>query len=125
MIPVYEPSVGAEEIKFVTDAIQKGELSGTFGNYLESFEKEFAAYSGCKYGIAVSSGTTALHLAVAAGGIISGDEILISSSTNIATALSVVHNGAIPVPVDSEEETWNLNIDLIARKILPAAMASV
>jgi len=113
MIPVYEPSIGAEEIKFVTDALQKGELSGTFGNYLESFEKEFATYSGCKYGIAVSSGTTALHLAVAAAGITTGDEVLISSSTNIATALSVIHNGAIPVPVDSEEETWNLNIDLI------------
>ena len=48
MIPVYEPEIGQDEIKFVVDALKKGELSGTFGNYLESFEKEFAAYSGCK-----------------------------------------------------------------------------
>jgi perosamine synthetase len=113
MIPVYEPAIEEEEIKFVVDALKKGELSGTFGHYLENFEKEFANYSGCKFGVAVSSGSTALHLAVAASGILPGDEVLISASTNIATALSVVHNGALPVPVDSEEETWNLNVDLI------------
>jgi perosamine synthetase len=117
MIPVSEPVIGEEEIAFVTDALRKAELSGTFGHYLESFEKEFSAFSGCKYGVAVSSGTTAIHLAVAAAGIGPGDEVLISSSTNIATALGVVHNGAIPVPVDSEEETWNLDIGLIESSI--------
>jgi perosamine synthetase len=125
MIPVYEPEIGQDEIKFVVDALKKGELSGTFGNYLESFEKEFAAYSGCKYGVAVSSGTTALHLAVVAAGITPGDEVLVSASTNIATALSVVHNGAIPVPVDSEEETWNLNVNLIESLITKKTKAII
>lgn len=125
MIPVFEPVIGEEEIAFVTDALRKGELSGTFGHYLESFEKEFAAYSGCKYGVAVSNGTTALHLAVAAAGIQPGDEVLISASTNIATALGVVHNGAIPVPVDSEEETWNLDIGLIESLITPKTKAII
>ena len=100
MISVYEPAIGKEEIKFVLNAVKSGELSGTFGKYIENFEKEFANYSGCKYGVAVSSGTTALHLAVSAAGIKKGDEVLLSSSTNIATALSIVHNGGIPVPVD-------------------------
>jgi perosamine synthetase len=113
MIPVFEPVIGEEEISFVTDALKKGELSGTFGHYLESFENEFAAYCGCRHGVAVSSGTTALHLAVAAAGIRQGDEVLVSASTNIATALAVAHNYAIPVPVDSEEGTWNLNLDLV------------
>lgn len=125
MIPVFEPIIGEEEIAFVTDALRKGELSGTFGHYLESFEKEFSAYVGCKYGVAVSSGTTALHLAVSAAGIGTDDEVLISSSTNIATALGVVHNGAIPVPIDCEEGTWNLDLSLIESLITPNTKAII
>ena len=117
MINVYEPSINKEEIKFVLDAIKKGELSGTFGKYIETFEKEFASFSGCRYGVAVSSGSAALQLAVAASGVKSRDEVLLSASTNIATALSIVHNGAIPVPIDCEEETWNLNVNLIEKLI--------
>ena len=125
MIPVSQPVIGEEELAFVSDALRKGELSGTFGHYLENFEKEFAAFSGCSYGVAVSSGTTAIHLAVAAADIGPGDEVLISSSTNIATALGVVHNGAVPVPVDSEEETWNLDLSLIESLITPKTKAII
>ena len=113
MIEVFDPIIGEEEIEAVVAALRRGEISGSFGESIPRFEQEFADYCGCKYGIAVSSGSTALHLAVAAANIGPGDEVLISSSTNIATALAVVHNGAIPVPVDSEETTWNLNLDLI------------
>ena len=125
MIPVFEPIIGEEEIEFAIDALRKGELSGTFGQYLERFENSFAAYCGCKYGIAVSNGTAALQVAVAAAGIGSGDEVLISSCTNIATALAVVHNNAIPVPIDSEAETWNLDLDLIEEKITPLTKAII
>lgn len=125
MIPVFEPIIGEEEIAYVTDALKKGELSGTFGHYLESFENEFATFCGCAYGVAVSSGTTALHLAVAAADIQLGDEVLVSASTNIATALAVAHNNAIPVPVDSEEGTWNLNLDLIEGLITPKTRAII
>src|SRR5688572_25799258 len=113
MIEVFDPIIGEEEIEAVVAALRRGEISGSFGESIPRFEEEFAAYCGCKYGVAVSSGSTALHIAVAAAGIGAGDEVLISASTNIATALAVVHNGAIPVPVDSEEITWNLNLDLI------------
>jgi perosamine synthetase len=113
MIPVFEPVIGEDEIEAVVAALRRGELSGLFGDSLARFEKEFASYCGCEHGVAVNSGTSALHLAVAAAGIGPGDEVLISASTNIATALAVVHNGATPVPVDSEELTWNLNLDLI------------
>ena len=125
MIPVFEPVVGEEEIANVVDALRRGELSGTFGHYLGAFENEFAAYCGCKYGVAVSSGTTALHLAVAAADIKPGDEVLVSSSTNIATALAVLHNNAIPVPVDSEADTWNLDLDLIESLITPKTRALI
>lgn len=125
MIPVFEPIIGEDEIAYVTDALRKGELSGTFGHYLETFEKEFAEFCGCEYGVAVSNGTTALHLAVAAAGIQPGDEVLVSASTNIATALAVAHNNAIPVPVDSEEGTWNLDLDLIEGLITPKTKAII
>ena len=125
MIPVFEPVIGEEEITNVVTALRRGELSGTFGHFLESFENEFAKYCGCRYGVAVTSGTTALHLAVAAAGIGPGDEVLISSSTNIATALAVVHNNATPIPVDSERETWNLNIDLVESLITPRTKAII
>ena len=125
MIPVFEPVIGEEEIANVVDALRHGELSGTFGRYLENFENEFADYCGCRYGVAVTSGTTALQLAVAAADIGRGDEVLISSSTNIATALGVVHNNAIPVPVDCEEDTWNLDVDLLESLITSRTKAII
>jgi len=113
MIPVFEPVIGDEEVRAVAEALARGEISGNFGQTIGEFEKEFASYCGCKYGVAVSSGTAALHLAVAAAGIGPGDEVLISASTIISTALAVVHNGATPIPVDAEEITWNLDLHLL------------
>ncbi len=80
---------------------------------IPEFEDGFAAYCGCRFGVAVTSGTTALQLAVAALDLKPGDEVLLSSSTNIATALAVIYANAVPVPVDSERETWNLDLDLL------------
>ncbi|HLP51898.1 MAG TPA: DegT/DnrJ/EryC1/StrS family aminotransferase [Chitinophagales bacterium] len=125
MIPVFDPVIGEEEIAAVTDALRKGEISGSFGSYIPKFEKEFAKYVGAKHGIAVSNGTTALHLAVDAAGIKAGDEVLVSASTNIATALAAYHNNAVAVAVDSENETWNLNLDLIEGLITPKTKAII
>jgi len=123
MIPVYEPWVGSEEAEAVKQAVLNGELSGLFGKSLPTFETEFARLVDCRHGIAVTSGTTALHLAVAACHFPSGSEILLSASTNIATALAIVHNNLIPVPVDSEARSWNLNPDLIEGLITPKTQA--
>ena len=112
-IPVFEPDIGEDEIAAVVDALRKKEISGLFGTYLPAFEETFARYCGCRHGVAVTSCTAALHLAVSAIGIAPGDEILVSASTNISSALAIYHNGGIPVPVDSEPITWNLDIDLI------------
>lgn len=113
MIPVFEPVIGEDEIEAVVTAMRRGELSGSFGESIPRFEEAFAAYCGCKYGIAVSSGTAALHLAVAALDFKPSDEVLVSASTNIATALAPYHNQLVPIPVDPELRTWNLNLDLI------------
>jgi len=125
MIPVFEPNIGEEEIAAVADAIRRGEISGSFGESIPRFEKAFADYCGCKFGIAVSSGTAALHLAVAALELKSGDEILVSASTNIATALAAYHNNLIPIPIDSEPRSWNLNLDLIEGLITPRTRAII
>jgi perosamine synthetase len=113
MVEVFQPVIGEEEIEAVVAALRRGEISGTYGETIGRFEQTFADYCGCKYGVAVSSGTAALHLAVAAARIGPGDEVITSASTNIATALAVIHNGATPVPLDSEPITWNLDLDLI------------
>jgi perosamine synthetase len=125
MIPVFEPEIGEEEIALVVDALRKGEISGSFGGYIPKFEEGFAAYCGAKHGIAVTSGTTALEVAVAAAGVTAGDEVLVSACTNIATALAVYRNNAITVPVDSERETWNLDLDLVESLITPRTKAII
>jgi perosamine synthetase len=112
VIPVFEPAIDDLDIENVVAALRRGEISGSFGEALPTFEREFADFVGARHGIAVTSGTTALQLAVAAAGLGPGDEILISASTNIATAVACVHQGAVPVPVDSEDETWNLDLDV-------------
>jgi perosamine synthetase len=123
MIPVFEPWIGEEEVDAVATAIRDGEISGSFGANIERFEEEFAAYVGCDYGVAVTSGTTALHLAVAAARIGEGDEILVSASTNIASALAAYHNGAVAIPIDVERDTWNLDLELVESQITPRTRA--
>ncbi|HZR76048.1 DegT/DnrJ/EryC1/StrS family aminotransferase [Bradyrhizobium sp.] len=125
MIPVFEPDFGEEEIAAVVAALRRGEISGSFGTAITDFEEGFAAFADCKYGVAVTSGTTALHLAVAALDLKPGDEVLLSSSTNIATALAIIYANAVPVPVDSERETWNLDLDLIEGLITPRTRAII
>ncbi len=124
-IPVHEPEIGEEEIEAVVAALRRGEISGTFGQALPEFEEKFAAYCGCKHGIAVTNGTTALQMAVTAAGVGAGDEVLMSASTNIATALAAYYNNAVPVPVDSEPVTWNLDPSLIEELITPRTKAII
>lgn len=123
MIPVFEPEIGSDEINAVVAALKRGEISGSFGSAIPDFEQAMASYCGCKYGVAVNSGTSALHLAIHAAGIGPGDEVLVSASTNVATALAVFHNGATIVPVDSESTTWNLDLDLLEELITPRTKA--
>jgi perosamine synthetase len=92
-------------------------ISGTAGAYIPHFEEAVAAYCGKKHGIAASSCSTALILAIASLQLQKGDEVIVSALTNIATALAVVHNGAIPVPVDSEIDTWNIDPARIEEKL--------
>ncbi|RYG02796.1 MAG: DegT/DnrJ/EryC1/StrS family aminotransferase [Chitinophagaceae bacterium] len=125
MIQVFEPEVIQADMDHVMEAVKNGEISGSFGKFIPEFEKNFAAYIGVKHGVAVSNGSTALHLAVAALSLPAGSEILVSACTNIATALGAVHNNCIPVPVDSEPDTWNLDPSKIEALITPKTKAII
>jgi perosamine synthetase len=125
LIPVFEPQVADDDVAAVLQALRDGEISGSFGRRIPDFESAFAAYCGVRHGIAVSSGTTALHLAIAAAELPPGSEVLVSATTNIATALAVYHNGHIPIPVDSERDTWNLDLRQIEGMISPKTRAII
>lgn len=125
MIPLFEPAIERADVEAVVAALARGEISGNFGQSLELFEAQFAEKMGCRYGVTTTSGTTALHLALAAADIGSGDEVIVSSSTNIATALAAVYTGAIPVPVDVGPSTWNIDIDQVEALITPRTKAII
>jgi perosamine synthetase len=84
---------------------------------VKQFEKQFADYCNVKYASVVSNGTAALHLALLANDIKKGDEVIIPDFTMIATAFAVCYTGAIPVFVDVDEKTWNINANKIEKKI--------
>lgn len=117
MIPVFDTNIDKKDIESVVGALKRGELSGNYGKALVDFEKACADYHHVKYASAVNSGSSALLLAVASLGIGRGDEVILSTFTNIATCLAVTHNGATPVVVDSQPDTWNMDVSQIEDKI--------
>ena len=123
MIPVHEPVIGQRELALAAEAIREGMISGSAGRFIADFERRFAEYCECAYGVAVSSGSTALHLAMATIGIQSGDEVLVSACTNIASGNGIVLQGGVVIPVDSEPDTWNMNPALLKTLITPRAKA--
>ena len=84
---------------------------------MKKFENVFSNFVNCKYGVTTTSGTTALHLACKTLGIKKGDQVLVSSSTNMASAFSVDYCGGVPIPIDVEKETWQMDVTKIEEKI--------
>lgn len=115
-IPVAQPLFLGNEKKYVMDCLDTGWISSK-GNYIEKFEREFANYIGVKHAITCTNGTVALHLALLAYDVKAGDEIIVPNLTYIATANAVSYCGAKPILVDSEPGTWNIDPNLIEKKI--------
>ena len=122
-IPVFKPHLGAAEISLVNEALKSNAISCVFGEFIPRFEAEFAAFCGTKYAISCSNGTVALHLAMVAAGIQAGDEVLVSTTTNMATFFAVLYIGAKPIPVDIDLMTYNLDPADLERKITPKTKA--
>lgn len=122
MIPVCEPLIGGKELEYVTDCLQSNWIS-SMGKYIGEFEHKFAQYCGSRYGVSTTSGTTALHLALAALNIGKGDEVIVPAFTMIAPVFAILYTGAKPVLVDCEPETWNMDVTQIEGKITPKTRA--
>lgn len=115
MIPIAKPLMGEAEAEAARRVILSGWTSQ--GPEVAAFENEFAAFVGAPHACAVSSCTTALHLALLAAGVQPGDEVITASHSFIATANSIRYCGATPVFVDIEAKTYNLNPDQVEAAI--------
>lgn len=115
-VPVNNISFTGNEKKYLTECIETGWISHD-GPFVERFEKDFSSYIGRKYGVAVSSGSAALDIAVIAAGITYGDEVIMPAFTIISPALSIIKAGGIPILVDSYTDTYNMDVDAIESKI--------
>ena len=103
-LPISKPFIGAREKELVLDALDSGWVS-SIGKYIDEFEANFARYCGTEYALAVSNGTTGLHLALAALGLQPGDEVIVPDLTFVATANAVAYTGATPVLADIDPDT--------------------
>ena len=124
-VPVSKPLLGKAEEKLVLEAVRSGRISGLGGIFIKEFEEKFSDFCGTKYAVTTTSGTTALHLATATLGIRKGDEVLVSTFTNMATFFAVLYQGAKPIPIDSEPRTLNLDPKLLESKITSKTKAII
>ncbi len=115
MISMAKPQIGEEEKQAVLNVLDSGLLAQ--GPQVKAFEEAFAAMCGVRHAIATSSGTTALHTALLANGIGSGDEVITSAFTFIASANCILYAGAKPVFVDIDPRTFNIDPGMIERAI--------
>ena len=115
-IPVNEPLLDGNEKKYLCECIDTGWISSE-GPFVKEFENRMSKSAGRKYGVAVANGTAALEVAAMAVGIGEGDEVIMPTFTIISCAMAVTKLGGIPVLVDSDIHTWNMNVEEIERKI--------
>jgi perosamine synthetase len=116
VIPVNTPLLDGNEKKYVLECLESGWISSE-GPFVSQFEEKFAARVGREYGIAVCNGSVALDAAVVALGLGKGDEVILPTFTIISCAAAIVRAGAVPVVVDSDPLTWNMDVSQIEAKI--------
>jgi perosamine synthetase len=122
-LPIAKPVMGEDEVAAVRQVLESGWL--TQGPWVKRFEENFARRHGVKHAFAVTSCTTALHLALVALGIGPGDEVIVPAFTWVATANVVVHCGATPIFVDIKPGSYNLDPDAVARALSPRTKAII
>lgn len=123
MIPIARPVIDEQEIEAVTEVLRSGVIAE--GQKVRDFEAAFAEYAGTEHAVAVNSGTAALHAALLAHDIGSGDEVITTPFTFISTANSVLFTGARPVFADIREDTFNIDPESIVEKITSRTKAII
>jgi dTDP-4-amino-4,6-dideoxygalactose transaminase len=119
------PDYGEEEIAAATTVLKSGKFARQSGSQVNQFEQDFAKKFGAEYALAVSSGTAALHVALAALGIGPGDEVINTPHCFIGTATPVVHSGAVPIFADIDPRTFNIDPQTIESRITPRTKAII
>ncbi|HZZ78547.1 MAG TPA: aminotransferase class I/II-fold pyridoxal phosphate-dependent enzyme, partial [Gemmataceae bacterium] len=110
------PHIGPDELELVKDAFASNWIA-PLGPHVDAFEQEFARLIGVPHAAALSSGTAALHLALKLIGVERNDAVLCSTLTFCATANPIVYEGAEPVFLDAEQETWNIDPELLREEL--------
>lgn len=110
------PHMGGEELQFVEEAFRSNYIA-PLGPQVDAFEREFAERAGLRHAVAVASGTAAMHLALRALGVGPGDEVIASTLTFIGSVTPILFLGAVPVFIDSDRTTWNMNPDLLVQEL--------
>jgi len=111
------PHMGGEELDYIHDAFEKNWIA-PLGANVDGFEEDLQNYTGRDHAAVVTSGTAAIHLALMLCGVEAGDEVICQSFTFAATANPIRYQGATPVFIDSEPETWNMDPELLEQAIL-------
>ena len=115
-IPVSSPLIDEQDVSYVTKCLRSGWIS-SLGEDVLNFEKKFSEYHGAKYGVATNSGTTALHLALAAMDLKAGDRIIMPTFTMIASINAAEYLKIGVNLVDANPETWTMNLEQIESKV--------
>lgn len=123
-IPISKPAIGERERELVLDALDSGWVS-SIGKYIDQFEQQFARYCGVDHALAVSNGTTGLHLALATLGLGPGDEVIIPDLTFVATANAVAYTGATPVLADIDADTLCIDPASVRSLLSPRTKAII
>jgi len=121
-IPVCSSTLTGNEWKYVKECLDSNWISSK-GKFVSEFEQKFADYIHVKYGVSTTGGTTAIHLALESLKIGKGDEVIVPSFTMSGSIFPIIYCGAKPVLVDSELETWNMDVSKIEEKITPKTKA--
>jgi perosamine synthetase len=118
-------TLGEEEIAALTACIRTGTLTSTKGEFVKTLEKKFAELIGVKYAYACSSGSAAVHCAIAAINPEPGDEIITTAITDMGALTPIIYQGAIPVFCDVDPHTYNVTAETIAARISPKTKAII
>ncbi len=114
MLLLSGPNIAGNEWKYVKECLDTGWVSSV-GSYVTKFENMVAEFAGCKYGVATSNGTSALHISLMLAGVKQGDYVIVPNVTFIASVNSIKYTGADPVLMDVDPNTWQMDLDLLER----------
>ena len=118
-------AIGEEEEKLVLEVLRSGKLNRVYGDKVKTLEKEFARLMGVKYAVASTSGTAAIHVALAAVGVSPGDDVVTAPITDMGTIAPIMFQGAVPIFADIDEDTYTVDPRSVEKRITEKTAAIV